>query len=250
MRANGVLLVPLLALSALALTACSTTVTGGTAQGRPLSASHAAGPGSTSTAAGNGVDCRYTVPTETPDANTKAATKDVGVPPAKARNAGKAVMRLTTNLGPIVVDMDAKAAPCAVASFNYLAGKHFFDNTKCHRLTTAGIWVLQCGDPSATGYGGPTYRYAEENLTVPYTRGVVAIANTGEPASSASQFFINYKDNTNLDPLYTVLGTVTTGMDIVDKVAAGGATPSDPNSPSDGTPKVEIVLQQVTVSYA
>jgi peptidyl-prolyl cis-trans isomerase B (cyclophilin B) len=181
--------------------------------------------------------------------NVAAAIKDVGTPPATARRTGKATMRLTTSQGPIVISMDAKAAPCAVASFAYLAGKHFFDNTKCHRLTTEGIWVLQCGDPSATGYGGPAYNYAQENLGPKYTRGTVAVANTGQPNSSGSQFFVNYKDNLSLGPDYTMLGTVTAGMDVVDKVAAGGATPADVNAPGDGAPKVEIVLQQVTVTY-
>ncbi|MGI5242718.1 peptidylprolyl isomerase [Dactylosporangium sp. CA-139066] len=235
-------------LSVLLLAGCSASVTAGPAHGRPLAASGAPRPTSPA-GTGGSVTCKYTAPSETPDPSVKAATKDVGVPPATAR-ARQAVMRITTNLGPIVIDLDGRRAPCAVASFFYLAGKQFFDNTKCHRLTTGGIWVLQCGDPSASGYGGPAYSYLEENLTDPYLRGTVAIANTGQPGSSGSQFFINYKDNTSLDLNYTMLGKVSTGMDIVDKVAAGGANPTDPSFPSDGTPKVEVDLQKVEVVYS
>ena len=81
------------------------------------------------------------------------------------------------------------------------------------------------------------------------TSNTVAVANTGEPNSSGSQFFVSYQDNLSLGADYTMLGTVTTGMDVVDKVAAGGVNPTDPNSAGDGAPKVEIVLQQVTVAY-
>jgi peptidyl-prolyl cis-trans isomerase B (cyclophilin B) len=248
LRTNGLTLASILTLGSLALTGCSTSVTTAPAHARPLAASGA--PRSSSAAgSGSSVDCRFASTTETPSAEVKAAIKDVGLPPASARTV-KAVMRITTNLGPIVVDLDGRRAPCAVASYFYLAGKHFFDNTKCHRLTTDGIWVLQCGDPSATGYGGPAYSYAEENLGGVYLRGTVGIANTGQPGTSGSQFFINYKDNTPLDPLYTMLGTVSSGMDVVDKVAAGGANPTDPNSPNDGAPKIEIDLQKVEVGYS
>ena len=101
-----------------------------------------------------------------------------------------------------------------MASFRYLAGRHFFDGTRCHRLTTTDIFVLQCGDPTATGQGGPTYQYDDENLppqspgdtaTTVYPRGTVAMANSG-PDTNGSQFFIAYRDST-LQPHYTVFGT-------------------------------------------
>ncbi|MET7426683.1 peptidylprolyl isomerase [Dactylosporangium sp. NPDC005555] len=179
-----------------------------------------------------------------------ASVKDVGTPPAAVPSGAKATMSLATNLGAVEIAMDAKAAPCAVASFSYLAGKKFFDGTACHRLTTAGLFVLQCGDPSGTSTGGPAYQYAEENLgtSAGYLRGSVAIARTQQPGTSGSQFFINYADNLPLSADYTRLGTVTKGMDIIDKVAAGGVTPGG-NGPDDGVPKTRIVLQQVTVVY-
>jgi peptidyl-prolyl cis-trans isomerase B (cyclophilin B) len=179
--------------------------------------------------------------------------KDVGTPPASGeKRTGTELMTITTNLGDIKVEMDAAHAPCATASFAYLAGKKFFDNSKCHRLVTSGIFVLQCGDPSATGEGGPAYRYAEENLPTgdrpAYPQGTVAIAKTSDPSTSGSQFFIVYKD-TDLDANYTVLGHVTTGLDIVQKVADAGVIP-DPSAQSagDGAPKQELDIKSMTVT--
>jgi peptidyl-prolyl cis-trans isomerase B (cyclophilin B) len=180
----------------------------------------------------------------------EANVKDVGSPPATVPRGAKATMTMTTNLGVVEITMDAKAAPCAVASFAYLAGKRFFDGSPCHRLVTANLFVLQCGDPSGTSMGGPAYQYAEENLgaRAGYVRGSVAVARASEPGTSGSQFFINYADNPLLPAQYTSIGTVTKGMDIVDKVAAGGVTPGA-YGPDEGAPKIGIVLQQVTVRY-
>ncbi|MER7008219.1 peptidylprolyl isomerase [Dactylosporangium sp. NPDC000555] len=180
-----------------------------------------------------------------------AAIKDVGTPPASIPAAAKATMTMTTNLGLVEITMDAKAAPCAVASFAYLAGRKFFDGSSCHRLVTAKLFVLQCGDPSGTGMGGPAYQYAEENLEAGrfgYSRGSVAVARSDTSGTSGSQFFINYADNPRLPANYTPLGTITKGTDIIDKVAAGGVA-SGTNDPDDGVPKIGIVLQQVTVAY-
>ena len=184
--------------------------------------------------------CAYQTTTAT------ATAQNVGIPPTNPRNTGTATMRIETGGEAITVRLYPDKAPCAVGSFAYLAGKGFFDNTGCHRLTTQGIFVLQCGDPSGTGAGGPTYAYAEENVDQPYTRGVVAVANTGQPGSSGSQFFINYRDNA-LPPAYTVFGEVIGGLDVVDKVAAGGDDGS--NGAGDGHPNIETKLTRVTVAY-
>ncbi|GAA3452815.1 peptidylprolyl isomerase [Dactylosporangium matsuzakiense] len=228
----------------LLLTGCSAGADTGTkpVQGRPLNAAGATAAGPSSAPPARSGGCVYK------PSPADATTKDVGVPPATPK-AAKATMSITTNLGPIEITLDGVGAPCSTASFAYLAGKQFFDNTKCHRLTTEGIWVLQCGDPSATGTGGPAYRYATENTGAPYLRGTVAIANTGQPESNGSQFFINYKDNTQLQTDYTMLGQVTKGMDLIDQVAAAGVA-ADPNGTGDGPPKTEIVLQKVTIAYA
>lgn len=213
------------------------------AHGRPLAGSGRPAAGASAKAGGAG-QCRYV----TKPASDKAI-KDVGTPPPAARAASHATMKLTTATGAIVIDLDAKGAPCAVGSFAYLAGKHFFDNTPCHRLTTEGIFVLQCGDPSGTGYGGPAYDYDTENLGAKYTRGTVAVANAGQPTTSGSQFFISYRDNSQLPADYTMLGTVTSGMELVDQVAAGGIGTPDATGPGSGAPKTPFVLQQVTVAY-
>ncbi|GAA2343269.1 peptidylprolyl isomerase [Dactylosporangium salmoneum] len=222
---------------------------------RQIAAPGAAGAGKPSagatgsTADAGPVACRFIAPSANQVPAVKAAAKDVGVPPATPSKSTRATMRITTNQGAIVVQMDARKAPCSVHSFAFLAGKHFFDNTKCHRMTTESIFVLQCGDPSATGYGGPAYSYHTEDPGSGYVRGTVAIANAGDPDTNGSQFFINYKDNTQVPPDYTMLGTVTSGMDVVDKIAAGGVNPTDASSPGDGAPKIDVVLQQVTVGY-
>jgi peptidyl-prolyl cis-trans isomerase B (cyclophilin B) len=192
-------------------------------------------------------------PSASPKPSIPPQVKDVGTPPASGeKRTGTEVMTISTNRGDIKIEMDAAHAPCATASFAYLAGKKFFDNTKCHRLVTSGIYVLQCGDPSATGMGGPDYRYAEENLPTgnrpAYPQGTVAIAKTSNPATSGSQFFIVYKD-TELDANYTVLGHVTSGLDVVQKVADGGVNP-DPSAQSagDGSPKLEVDIKTLTVT--
>jgi peptidyl-prolyl cis-trans isomerase B (cyclophilin B) len=235
--------VPCIAVLLSLLAGCTTTPSAAPPAAQPLTRS--AAPSAASAAAADA--CRW-VPIA---AEFKPNIKDVGTPSTTVPRTGKATMTLATNLGTVEIAMDAKLTPCAVASFAYLAGKKFFDDTACHRLTTAGLFVLQCGDPSGTNMGGPAYQYAEENLgTSPgYLRGSVAVARTQERGTSGSQFFINYADNPPLPADYTPIGTVTKGMDVINKVAAGGVNPGT-DSPDDGTPKIRLVLQQVTVVYA
>jgi peptidyl-prolyl cis-trans isomerase B (cyclophilin B) len=192
-------------------------------------------------------------PSASPKPSLPAEAKDVGTPPESGEpRSGTQLMTINTNQGVIKVKVETAKAPCAAASFTYLASKNFFDNSKCHRMVTSGIYVLQCGDPTATGRGGPTYRYAEENLPVDrrpaYPEGAVALAKTQQPGTSGSQFFIVYKDS-DLPADYTVLGKITEGLDIVKKVAEAGITP-DPNSqsPNDGAPKTEVKITSLTVA--
>ncbi|MDG4798546.1 peptidylprolyl isomerase [Micromonospora sp. WMMD1082] len=215
--------------------------------------------GTDNTAEGGGqVQCDWI---ELADGERSPTTKDVGLPQAEQSRTGVQTMTITTNLGPITARIDRSAVPCTAASFTHLAEQNFFDNTKCHRLVTEGIKVLQCGDPSATGdgwresdgTGGPSYRMAEENLPTemrpPYPEGVIAMANSGQPASSGSQFFIVYGDSP-LDPNYTVLGTVTGGMDIVKDVAAAGDDGAFAQQAGGGHPKKEVVITDLTMSEA
>jgi peptidyl-prolyl cis-trans isomerase B (cyclophilin B) len=200
------------------------------------------------------VNCTWTPE----DAAGGGKVVDVGTPPATAPNTGKDTFTMTTSQGVIEATVDKSKAPCTAAAFEYLASKKFWDGTKCHRMVTEGIKVLQCGDPSAKGKGyretdgtgGPSFRYAEENLPAGqggYPRGVIAMAKTQAPASTGSQFFIVYGD-TQLDPSYTVLGTVTKGLDVVDKVAKGGT--DNANGQGDGHPKIEVDIKTLTMAAA
>ncbi|WP_433608530.1 peptidylprolyl isomerase [Dactylosporangium sp. CA-139114] len=195
-----------------------------------------------------------------PDPELAKNTKDVGKPPTTGEaRTGTQTMTLDTSVGTIKIEVDTAHAPCTAESFTYLASKKFFDNTTCHRLVLQSIYVLQCGDPFGTGYGGPSYRYAEENLPTgkrpAYGEGVVAMANNGQPASTGSQFFIVYKDIAQLDANYTVVGKVTEGLDLVKKVAEAGVVPdpsapaADPSAgPSEGKPKTEVRIKSLTMS--
>jgi peptidyl-prolyl cis-trans isomerase B (cyclophilin B) len=151
---------------------------------------------------------------------------------------------LATNCGDIVIALDPKA-PKTVASEVFLTSKGFYDNTECHRLTTAGIFVLQCGDPKGDGTGGPGYSVPDENLpaagTANYPAGTIAMANAG-PGTSGSQFFIVY-DDTTLPGDYTIWGQVTSGLDIVKEVASVGVT----GGAQDGAPSQPVFIESATV---
>ena len=157
------------------------------------------------------------------------------VPLSTQPAAGTQVMTIVTNLGVITADIDTAGAPCTAGSYTFLAQDGYFDGQQCHRLTTDGIWVLQCGDPDAraaieagtpesAGAGSPGYQYGEENTPVEseanYPAGTIAMANAG-PGTTGSQFFIVYEDTT-LPADYTILGQITSGLDIVEQVAAAG----------------------------
>jgi peptidyl-prolyl cis-trans isomerase B (cyclophilin B) len=165
------------------------------------------------------------------------ATKKVDLPPTTGVETKQAyTVHLTTNLGLIDIQLNSAAAPCTSNNFRSLVHFKYFNNTSCHRLTTKGIFVLQCGDPAGTGTGGPGYQFADENLKgAKYPKGTVAMANSG-PGTNGSQFFLVYKD-TQLDPNYTPFATITKGLDILNKVAAAGSVP-----PDDGKPKLEVKI--------
>ena len=156
-------------------------------------------------------------------------------------------MTLQTDQGDIPLTLDRAKAPCATQSFLSLAQQKFFNDTSCHRLTTDGIFVLQCGDPTGSGSGGPGYSFADEspvsksklsvtNGTTDYTRGVLAMANSG-PDTNGSQFFLVYKDSP-LPPKYTVFGHIgEAGLAVLDKVAAGGVTAPAGQAPAPNQPQ-------------
>lgn len=153
---------------------------------------------------------------------------------------------IETNCGTITVSLDGAKAPQAVASFKQLADKNYWLNSPCHRLTTAGIFVLQCGDPTGTGQGTPGYGFGVENEPTDnaYPRGTLAMARTQDKAKgNGGQFFIVYKDTT-LPGGYSIFGTVTAGMDIVDKIAAAGVA----GGSTDGSPEAPISILRVVVT--
>ncbi|MFE9609397.1 peptidylprolyl isomerase [Streptomyces sp. NPDC006012] len=159
-------------------------------------------------------------------------------------------MKLDTTCGEIGIGLKTAAAPHTVNSFNFLAGKGFFDHTKCHRLTTNGIYVLQCGDPTGTGSGGPGYTIPDENLkdnslkNSVYPAGTVAMANTGQPHTGGSQFFLVYKDS-QLPPSYTPFGTIDqAGMKVLKKIADAGES----TGAGDGAPNATVVINKATVT--
>jgi peptidyl-prolyl cis-trans isomerase B (cyclophilin B) len=169
--------------------------------------------------------------------------------PDKATAAGKTFIAVvSTNCGDITLKLDGTKAPQTVASFVALARSGYFSASPCHRVTTEGIFVLQCGDPLGGTGTGPGYSYGIENAPADgtYPKGTLAMARTNDPNSNADQFFIVYKD-TKLPTEgggYSIFGTVTGGMDIVEKIAAAGVS----GGATDGAPAAPISILKVAVT--
>jgi serine/threonine protein kinase/cyclophilin family peptidyl-prolyl cis-trans isomerase len=237
----------------------------------------------TSTAAASSSTATTTTATSAPVARPAAPKLPPFVPspalganclyPPSAAAAGKAVtpprtgqvattpapvdLDIVTNRGKIGLHLANNESPCTVRSFVSLAQQKFFDDTQCHRLTTSpGLSVLQCGDPKGDGTGGPGYQFADEYPTnqyppgdpalkkpVVYPRGTLAMANAG-PFTNGSQFFMVYRDSL-LPPAYTVFGTIdTTGLAVVDKIAAGGVA----GGGEDGVPATTVTITSASLS--
>ncbi|OEU96694.1 peptidylprolyl isomerase [Streptomyces oceani] len=160
-------------------------------------------------------------------------------------------MTLQTTCGDIPIEMDAEKAPHTVNSFRFLADEKFFDHTPCHRLTTdKQLGVLQCGDPTGRGMGGPGYTIPDENLDDPrlkggvYPAGTVAMANTGKKDSGGSQFFLVHKKS-KLPPKYTPFGTVSeSGMKVLQKIVKAGTA----NGAPDGPPNATVMIDKARVT--
>lgn len=153
-----------------------------------------------------------------------------------------------TSCGDVVFELYGDKAPQTVSSFLFLARNDFWDNSHCHRLTTQGIYVLQCGDPTGTGTGGPGYTYELENPPADqtYPRGTLAMARTMDPNSNGSQFFIVFDETKLPDPGYSIFGKVVEGMEIVDRVAEAGVKAGG-SSAGDGAPAQPISILDITV---
>ncbi|MEV3904233.1 peptidylprolyl isomerase [Mycobacterium sp. NPDC050551] len=203
--------------------------------------------------AGLGSKCEY-------PAGQEPASKKVNPPRAGAvpTDPAEVSVSMTTNQGNLGLVLDNAKAPCTVNSFASLAQQGYFNDTVCHRLTAStGLKVLQCGDPTGKGTGGPGYGFDNEYPTnqfqpddpalqspVVYPRGTLAMANTGAPGSNGSQFFLVYGDS-QLPPNYTVFGKIDeTGLATLDKIAAAGVVPGERGA-DDGAPTNEVKVTSV-----
>ena len=184
----------------------------------------------------------------TPQEPTPEAAPAVELPNAGITESNKASITFTTNQGEIVIETTPALAPLTVNAMAALAQKNYFDNTICHRLTTEGIFVLQCGDPTGTGTGGPGFNIPDENLPQPidnnYPAGTVAMANAG-PGTSGSQFFLVYQDTT-LGPDYTIWGSITSGLDILQTIASAGVV----DGGADGAPLTGVTIESTKVTIS
>ncbi|MFV8052410.1 peptidylprolyl isomerase [Mycobacterium sp. 48b] len=196
-----------------------------------------------------GANCQYPAASAASKQNTPPRTGKVPTDPATVS------VSMVTTQGNIGLQLDNGKAPCTVNSFASLAGQNYFNDTPCHRLTTGGLSVLQCGDPTGQGTGGPGYQFANEYPTnqyqpdnpalqqpVLYPRGTLAMANAG-PNTNGSQFFLVYQDS-QLPPGYTVFGKIDdTGLATLDKIAAAGVAGGGP----DGKPALDVQLKSVAL---
>ena len=218
----------------------------------PSSPSAAAGPGGLpafAAPADLGANCQY--PPSADKASKQVNPPRTGKVPTDPAQVSAS---MATNQGNIGLQLDNAKAPCTVNSFASLAQQGFFNDTPCHRLTTSeGLSVLQCGDPTGQGTGGPGYQFANEYPTnqfqpddpklqqpVTYPRGTLAMANAG-PGTNGSQFFLVYKDS-QLPPNYTAFGTIDeTGLATLDKIAAAGTA----DGSQDGKPKDDVQIKSI-----
>ncbi|HZS22792.1 MAG TPA: peptidylprolyl isomerase [Pseudonocardiaceae bacterium] len=189
------------------------------------------------------VDCQYPGTPQPPARPVK--------PPAAGNTAatGTVAATMQTSAGPIALTLDRALAPCTVNSFLSLAKQGYYNNSPCHRLVTnATLHVLQCGDPTGSGTGGPGYTIPDEFFPeLTYARGYVAMANTGQPNSGGSQFFLIY-GKTELPPQYTVFATIApAGLTVLDQIAKAGDDGSLEPSPGGGKPNQPVTITAVEV---
>ena len=198
-------------------------------------------PTKTATAAAS-TTCAYT--------KSGTAARKVSLPPAKPDTKARYTATITTNRGTVVISLLNSKAPCTVNSFVSLADQGFYNNTPCPRLTTAsnGFSVLQCGDPTGTGSGGPGYEFDSENLKgATYPAGTVAMA-TDTPTTNGSQFFLVYENTPpgSLGATYTPFGTVTSGLSVLQAIGAKGDDNSNPAG--GGKPNESVQIKSVKIT--
>lgn len=217
-------------LGAAVLSACASTTDAAVPRTTSKVSVAAAAPGT--------VNCTYVA----------ASTPAKPVDPPSGTNVpatGTVAVVMTTDQGAIGITMDRSKTPCTVNSFLSLAQQKYFDATSCHRLVSSGLFLLQCGDPTGTGSGGPGYTFRDETYaTDTFPAGTVAMANAGTN-TNGSQFFLVYADSP-LPPKYTVFGHMdAAGIAVIAKVAAGGDDGSI--SAGGGKPNIPVKILTVTV---
>ncbi|MEU3625103.1 peptidylprolyl isomerase [Amycolatopsis coloradensis] len=188
-------------------------------------------------------DCAYPA-SASGEVPKKATPPAAGPTPAS----GTTAVTVKTTAGDIGLTLDRGLAPCTVANFLSLAQQGYYDGTSCHRLGTSGLQMLQCGDPAANGMGGPGYTIPDEVFPeLEYGRGILAMAKTQAPDSGGSQFFMVFGE-AELPPEYTVFGSISdAGLQVLDKVARGGADDSRGAGDGTGPPKIPVKFQSITV---
>jgi peptidyl-prolyl cis-trans isomerase B (cyclophilin B) len=248
------LLIGVTVVAVLAVVGAFFIITGLTGDDDPSAAapSSSAASDPASTAAATATNADGTVACDfIPDTSGNTNLTDVGTPPdaASTPTTGTSTLLMSTGQGDLTLTLDRAAAPCAASSFTYLAQQGFFDGSPCHReVNQETFGVLQCGDPSGTGQGGPTYKFGQEvTAETTYPRGTIAMANSGAPNSTGSQFFLCFTD-TQLSPDYTAVGTVDeAGLAVLDQIAAAGNNGSFEPSPGGGAPNVPVTINTMTV---
>jgi peptidyl-prolyl cis-trans isomerase B (cyclophilin B) len=225
---------------ALALAGCTSTVQGtASPSGAPSATGGSAPDGGSGSGSGSTVTCEWR-------ADGSGRTVDADEPPSSVPAAGTVDLRMSTGQGELVLTLDRSGAPCAAQALVSLARQGFFDGSPCHRETDSeGLKVLQCGDPTGTGSGGPPWSYPTDvDGSETYPRGTVAMANAGQ-GFDGSQFFLVWGDS-QLAPDYTVVGTVDqAGLGVLDQIAANGNDGS--NGPGDGAPNDPVTITSMTV---
>ena len=192
------------------------------------------------------IACQAAAPPQPTVASTtggSSVAKQWSSPPAMTIDPSKQyTATIKTTMGEMTADLDAKDAPITVNNFVFLANQHFYDNVKFHRIIKG--FMVQTGDPTGTGAGGPGYRFKDEPVTQSYTRGTLAMANAG-PNTNGSQFFIVHQDSP-LPPNYTIFGKLVSGLDVLDKIASVPVTASGRGEQS--VPTVDVRIESVTIS--
>jgi cyclophilin family peptidyl-prolyl cis-trans isomerase len=175
-----------------------------------------------------------------------ATAKQWSSPPAMTIDANKTyTAKISTTMGDMEAQLNAREAPQTVNNFVFLAREGFYDNVKFHRIIKN--FMVQTGDPTGTGRGGPGYRFVDEPVTLDYDKGVLAMANSG-PNTNGSQFFIVHGEDVNqrLPKNYTIFGKITAGMDVLDKIANVSVSASPSGEPS--VPQQDVRITGVTIT--